>query len=192
MFDGKGDVLYVGKARSLKNRVASYIRLGGHTNRIAAMISLTASMEFVTTETEAEALLLEANLIKKLQAPLQCLAARRQVLSLYPDPQGPSGRADRQASRARARTRAAISDPSPRRAPSTARSMPCRRRSCCAPAATVSMRTARGPASSIRSSAARRRAPARSSSRPMMNWCSEAEAFLNGKSKTVKAELARS
>jgi excinuclease ABC subunit C len=67
MFDVKGDVLYVGKARSLKNRVASYIRLGGHTNRIAAMISLTATMEFVTTETEAEALLLEANLIKKLR-----------------------------------------------------------------------------------------------------------------------------
>jgi excinuclease ABC subunit C len=67
MFDAKGDVLYVGKARSLKNRVASYIRLGGHTNRIAAMISLTATMEFVTTETEAEALLLEANLIKKLR-----------------------------------------------------------------------------------------------------------------------------
>lgn len=67
MFDAKGDVLYVGKARSLKNRVASYIRLGGHTNRIAAMISLTANMEFVTTETEAEALLLEANLIKKLR-----------------------------------------------------------------------------------------------------------------------------
>jgi excinuclease ABC subunit C len=67
MFDAKGDALYVGKARSLKNRVASYIRLGGHTNRIAAMISLTATMEFVTTETEAEALLLEANLIKKLR-----------------------------------------------------------------------------------------------------------------------------
>ncbi|MGE0008095.1 MAG: excinuclease ABC subunit UvrC [Parvibaculaceae bacterium] len=67
MFDAKGDVLYVGKARSLKNRVASYVRLGGHTNRIAAMISLTANMEFVTTGTEAEALLLEANLIKKLR-----------------------------------------------------------------------------------------------------------------------------
>ncbi|MFZ5677746.1 MAG: excinuclease ABC subunit UvrC [Pseudomonadota bacterium] len=67
MFDTKGDVLYVGKARSLKNRVSSYVRLGGHSNRIAAMISLTANMEFVTTETEAEALLLEANLIKKLR-----------------------------------------------------------------------------------------------------------------------------
>ncbi|QIG46492.1 excinuclease ABC subunit UvrC [Nordella sp. HKS 07] len=67
MFDAKGDVLYVGKARSLRNRVSNYVRLGGHSNRIAAMISLTANMEFVTTETEAEALLLEANLIKKLR-----------------------------------------------------------------------------------------------------------------------------
>ena len=65
MIDVKGDVIYVGKARSLKNRVMNYTRLGGHTSRIAAMIAATANMEFVTTETEAEALLLEANLIKK-------------------------------------------------------------------------------------------------------------------------------
>jgi excinuclease ABC subunit C len=65
MYDAKGDVIYVGKARNLKNRVTNYTRLSGHTNRIAAMISLTTNMEFVTTETEAEALLLEANLIKK-------------------------------------------------------------------------------------------------------------------------------
>jgi len=67
MLDAKGDVLYVGKARSLKARVSSYARFGGQSNRIAAMIALTASMEFVTTSTEAEALLLEANLIKKLK-----------------------------------------------------------------------------------------------------------------------------
>ena len=67
MFDAKGDAIYVGKARNLKNRVANYTRLGGHTNRIAAMIALTCNMEFVTTSTEAEALLLEANLIKKLR-----------------------------------------------------------------------------------------------------------------------------
>jgi excinuclease ABC subunit C len=65
MIDAKGDVIYVGKAHSLKARVTNYTRLGGHTNRIAAMISNTANMEFVTTQTEAEALLLEANLIKK-------------------------------------------------------------------------------------------------------------------------------
>jgi excinuclease ABC subunit C len=67
MFDRKGDVIYVGKARSLRARVGNYTRLGGHTNRIAAMIASTANMEFVTTATEAEALLLEANLIKKFK-----------------------------------------------------------------------------------------------------------------------------
>lgn len=67
MFNAGGDVLYVGKAKSLKNRVTSYARLGGHTNRIARMIAQTASMEFVTTRSETEALLLEANLIKRLR-----------------------------------------------------------------------------------------------------------------------------
>ncbi|MDP8920702.1 MAG: excinuclease ABC subunit UvrC [Pseudomonadota bacterium] len=67
MLDGKGDVLYVGKAKSLKNRVGSYARGQAHSNRIARMIGETASMEFVTTATETEALLLEANLIKQLK-----------------------------------------------------------------------------------------------------------------------------
>ncbi|MFM1815838.1 MAG: excinuclease subunit [Pseudomonadota bacterium] len=67
MLDAKGDVIYVGKARNLKARVSNYARLGGHTNRIARMISATASMEFVTVRTEAEALLLEANLIKRFK-----------------------------------------------------------------------------------------------------------------------------
>jgi excinuclease ABC subunit C len=67
MLDAEGTVLYVGKARALKARVQSYARFGGHTNRIAAMIARTASMEFITTGTEAEALLLEANLIKRLK-----------------------------------------------------------------------------------------------------------------------------
>jgi excinuclease ABC subunit C len=67
MLDVAGDVIYVGKARSLKARVSNYARLGGHTNRIARMILATASMEFVTVATEAEALLLEANLIKRFR-----------------------------------------------------------------------------------------------------------------------------
>jgi excinuclease ABC subunit C len=67
MLDGKGDVLYVGKAKSLKARVGSYARGQAHTNRIARMIGETSSMEFVTTATETEALLLEANLIKQLK-----------------------------------------------------------------------------------------------------------------------------
>ncbi|WP_152045582.1 excinuclease ABC subunit UvrC [Aureimonas psammosilenae] len=67
MFGAGGEVLYVGKARSLKKRVASYTRLTGHTNRIMRMIRETRAMEFVTTRTETEALLLEANLIKRLR-----------------------------------------------------------------------------------------------------------------------------
>ncbi len=67
MMDRAGEVIYVGKARNLKNRVQNYTRLSGHTNRIAAMIRATASMEFVNTATEAEALLLEANLIKRFK-----------------------------------------------------------------------------------------------------------------------------
>ena len=67
MFDAEGGVIYVGKARNLKNRVANYARGQGHNNRIAHMISLTRNMEFVVTGTEAEALLLESNMIKKLK-----------------------------------------------------------------------------------------------------------------------------
>ena len=67
MYDAKGDVIYVGKARNLKNRVSNYTRAMGHTSRILTMIALTVHMEFVTTNTEAEALLLEANLIKKFK-----------------------------------------------------------------------------------------------------------------------------
>ena len=67
MLDKAGEVIYVGKARNLKNRVQNYARMGGHTNRIAAMIRSTVAMEFVNTATEAEALLLEANLIKRFK-----------------------------------------------------------------------------------------------------------------------------
>lgn len=67
MFNEDGDVLYVGKARSLKKRVGNYAQGRGHSNRISRMIRETANMEFVTTRTEIEALLLEANLIKRLR-----------------------------------------------------------------------------------------------------------------------------
>ena len=67
MMGADGAVLYVGKARSLKKRVASYTSTARHPNRIARMILATASMDFVTTATETEALLLESNLIKQLK-----------------------------------------------------------------------------------------------------------------------------
>src|SRR6056297_1419516 len=67
MLDAKGAVLYVGKARNLKARVSNYARPGGHSPRIDRMIRDTASMMFLTTRTETEALLLEQNLIKQLK-----------------------------------------------------------------------------------------------------------------------------
>jgi excinuclease ABC subunit C len=67
MIDAKGTVLYVGKARSLKKRVTSYTHPERLSSRIARAIAATASMEFVSTRTETEALLLEANLIKRLR-----------------------------------------------------------------------------------------------------------------------------
>jgi excinuclease ABC subunit C len=67
MLGADGEVLYVGKARSVRKRIASYMRLAGQTHRIARMISLTASMVFVSTGTETEALLLETNYIKQMK-----------------------------------------------------------------------------------------------------------------------------
>ncbi len=67
MLDPKGEVLYVGKAKNIKKRVANYSRPTAYDARIARMISSTVSLEFVTTKTETEALLLEANLIKRLR-----------------------------------------------------------------------------------------------------------------------------
>lgn len=66
MLNGDGDVLYVGKARSLKRRVTSYTQLARLPIRLQRMVSQTAALEVVTTHTEAEALLLESNLIKRL------------------------------------------------------------------------------------------------------------------------------
>ncbi|QPC88676.1 excinuclease ABC subunit UvrC [Mesorhizobium sp. NBSH29] len=67
MINTAGDVLYVGKARNLKKRVTNYAQGRFHTNRIGRMVRETSTMEFVVTRTETEALLLEANLIKRLR-----------------------------------------------------------------------------------------------------------------------------
>jgi excinuclease ABC subunit C len=67
MIDAQGDVLYVGKAKNIKKRVVAYARPTGHDSRISRMIAATVTLEFVTTKTETEALLLEANLIKRLR-----------------------------------------------------------------------------------------------------------------------------
>jgi len=67
MIDARGDVLYVGKAKNIRKRVLSYTRPTGLDTRIERMVAATVAMEFVSTRTETEALLLEANLIKRLR-----------------------------------------------------------------------------------------------------------------------------
>ncbi|AGH48941.1 excinuclease ABC subunit C [Sphingomonas sp. MM-1] len=73
MQDARGDVLYVGKARALKNRVANYTQVARLPKRLQRMVAQTRSMTIVTTNTEAEALLLEAQLIKRYRPPYNVL-----------------------------------------------------------------------------------------------------------------------
>ena len=73
MLDARGDVLYVGKARALKNRVTQYTQVTRQTKRLLRMIAQTRSMQIVTTNNEAEALLLEAQLIKRYRPPYNVL-----------------------------------------------------------------------------------------------------------------------
>ena len=103
MLDAKGEALYVGKARSLKKRVTAYTQPARLPERLRRMVSLTASMEVITTHTEAEALLLEANLIKRLK-PRYNIVLRddKSYPWLHADP-GPPVSADRQAPRRAAR-----------------------------------------------------------------------------------------
>src|SRR5204862_2480668 len=73
MQDARGDVLYVGKARALKNRVTNYTQVAKLPKRLQRMVSQTRSMTIVTTRTEAEALLLEAQLIKRFRPAFNVL-----------------------------------------------------------------------------------------------------------------------
>lgn len=73
MLDARGEVLYVGKARSLKARVANYTQIAQLSGRLQRMVSQTRSMEIITTNSEAEALLLEAQLIKRFRPPFNVL-----------------------------------------------------------------------------------------------------------------------
>ena len=73
MLDSAGDVLYVGKARALKSRVTNYTQIAALPKRLQRMVSQTRSMEIVTTGSEAEALLLEAQLIKRFRPPYNVL-----------------------------------------------------------------------------------------------------------------------
>ena len=99
MIGAGGEVLYVGKAKNIRKRILSYARPAGHATRIARMVAITAAIEFVTTGDRDRGAAARSQFDQAAEAALQRAAARRQVVSLYPDHQGPPGAANLQASR---------------------------------------------------------------------------------------------
>jgi hypothetical protein len=148
MLDGKGEVLYVGKAKSLRKRLPAYVKTAALSARLQRMVALTRGLEVVTTANDVEALLLECNMIKRHRPPYNIvLRDDKSFPYIY------LGKASEQT-------------PFPR----IGRHRGAKRKdseyfgSRCAPAPTASSRTARAPACSTRSSAARR--PASAASEP--------------------------
>ena len=161
------------KPRIVRNRVRAYARPAGLDTRIERMIAATRALEFVVTRTETEALLLEANLIKRLRPRFNVLAARRQVVPLYPDHVRSLGAADPQASR-----RAHPAGPLFRAVRFGLGGQPHHQRAAARVSAALVQRSVlREPHAAvpacIRSSAARRRAPTRSTSASTRCWCAK-------------------
>ena len=189
MLDAAGTVIYVGKARNLKARVTNYARAGNHTNRITRMIADTAAMEFVTVRTEAEALLLEANLIKRFRPRYNVLLRDDKSFPYILIARDHKRAADPQASR-RAQPQGRLLRPvrlrrrrQPHHQHAGAR----------VPAALLLRPRVREPHAALpaatRSSAARRPAPARSASRTTARWSRRRRASCEGESQNARADV---
>ena len=193
MFNEAGDVLYVGKAHSLKKRVSNYARGQGHTNRIGRMVRETTKMEFVVTRTETEALLLEANLIKRLRPRFNVLMRDDKS---FPYILLTAQATDRRLApafssiAARARAKAIISDPSHRQGRSGARSMRCSVHSCCAPARIRSIENRTRPCLLYQIKRCSGPCTGEISEADYDELVSEAKEFLSGRSQAVKTHLS--
>ena len=189
MIDAQGDVLYVGKAKNIKKRVTAYARPTGHDSRIARMIAATATMEFVTTKTETEALLLEANLIKRLRPRFNVLLRDDKsfpYILITSDHWAPQILKHRGA-----RTRPGhYYGPFASLARSTAPSTRCSARFCCAPARMRFSRPhAAVPAASDQALLGAVHA-ARSISPTMASWCARRTRSSPAAARSVQDELA--
>ena len=191
MLDRAGEVLYVGKAKNIRKRIVAYARPTGHDTRIERMIAATARLEFVSTATETEALLLEANLIKRLRPRFNVLMRDDKsfpYILITKDHPAPQIMKHRGARNRRGRLLRAVCV-GPGGAPHDHRARA--RVPASAPARTRCSTAARAPVCCIRSSAARLPAPARSHRPIMPTLVGEAKAFLAGRSHAVREELAR-
>ena len=173
MLDAKGEVLYVGKAKSLKKRLPAYTKPAALSARLQRMVALTHGLEVVTTASDVEALLLECNMIKRHRPPFNIvLRDDKSFPYIYVGKATGSSRFRGSAGTAgRSARTATISGRSRRPARSTRPWRRCCAPFRCAPARTASSTTARGRACSIRSSGARRRASGESA-RPGTGNCS--------------------
>ena len=170
MIGAEGEVLYVGKARSIKKRIAAYIAPERQPTRIARMVAQTRSMVFVTTESDAEALLLEANLIKQLKPRYNVTLRDDKSFPYILIFTGHPAAAARQASR-RAHAARRLFRPLRQRGRGVSHAQRVAAGVSSAHLLRQFLRTIeRGPACSTRSSAARRPAPARSRSTITPNW----------------------
>ena len=186
MIDANGDVLYVGKAKNIRKadrRLCAPDRLRP-AHRAHDRGDRRARVRLDRDRDRGAAARSQPD--QAAAAALQRAAARRQVVSLYPDHRATTGRRRSSSTAARAPARATTSARSPRSGRSTAPSPRCSARSCCAPAPTRSSRAARGRACCIRSSAARRPARGEIDFAEYAELVREANAFLSGKSQAVK------